>query len=289
MNRQVALGLGVVILLAVASFSAPLLTAWHCLAPPLEIDLDAQVQAPSWAHWMGTDEVGRDVLSRVLHGGRVSLAVALVATLVSLGLGVPAGTLAGSRGGVWDLVLTRLMEATTALPALPFILLVVAMAAGTGQRGNATMLLVAAAIGATRWASIARYVRGGIWKAGAEDHTAASIALGAGRFRIFFRHLLPGALTPALVSSAFGAGSAILAESALGFLGMGIQAPLPSWGRMVAAAAGTPQAWWLMVAPGGAIALVVLGFNVAAEGLRRSLKREEFRGQGPAGLRLPER
>jgi len=289
MNRPLAAGAIVVSLLALFCLGAPALTTWRVLASPLDVDLVAQLQPPSATHWMGTDNLGRDVLSRILHGGRWSLGVALVATAVALLLGVPAGALAGHRGGWWDLILTRLMEATSALPALPLILLIVSMAAGSGERGAATMVLVAAAIGATRWATIARYVRGGIWKAASEDYAVAAIALGSGRLRLLARHLLPGALTPALVSAAFGAGSAILAESGLSFLGMGIQPPLPSWGRMVAAATGSPGAWWLIAAPGGAIALVVLGFNLAAEGLRQRAARDRAADQELIGLRLPDR
>jgi peptide/nickel transport system permease protein len=288
-NRPLAAGLILVGLLSLCCLAAPFLTTWRILASPLDVELEAQLQPPSAAHWLGTDNLGRDVLARILHGGRWSLEVALVATGVALLLGLPAGLAAGRRGGWGDLILTRLMEATAALPALPLILLIVSMAAGSGERGAATMALVAAAIGATRWAAIARYVRGGIWKAAGQEYAVAAVALGSGRIRLFARHLLPGALSPALVSAAFGAGSAILAESGLSFLGMGIQPPAPSWGRMVAAATGSPQAWWLIAAPGGAIALVVLGFNLAAEGLREWAGRGRGSDQDLIGLRLPDR
>lgn len=290
MNRPLAAGLGIVASLGLVALAAPALTGSRLLLSPLAVNLDEQFQPPSDRHWLGTDDLGRDVLSRLVHGGRPSLTVALVATLVALVLGVPSGSLAGLRGGWWDLILTRLMEATSALPALPLLLVIASMTTGSGRGGGSgTIVLLAAAIGATRWATIARYVRGGVFRVRTEEYAVAAAALGASRLRLLSRHLLPGALTPALVSAAFGAGSAILAESALSFLGLGTQTPLPSWGRMVASAARAPGSWWLIAPPGAAIALVVLGFNLTAEGLRLRAGRGRDVNQGFAGFRLPER
>lgn len=269
MNRPLTAGLLVVGALAVAALLAPVATSWRVLDDPFHGDVAHRLVPPGGSHWMGTDQDGRDVLSRILHGARTSLLVALVATAFSLGIGVPAGALAGARGGLWDLVLTRLMEATTGLPALPILLLVVSLTLGeTSDDGKATLFLLAAAIGITRWAVIARYVRGGIFRVRVEEYATAAIALGASPPRLLFRHLLPAALTPAMVSAAFGAGSAVLMESAMSFLGWGTQPPNPSWGKMVATAAWEPSAWWLLVAPGAAIAVLVLGFNLLAEGIR---------------------
>jgi len=269
-NRSLIAGAALIGALCIVSLAAPALASAGIISPPLEIDLAIRLRPPSSAHWLGTDDLGRDVFSRLLHGARPSLAVALVATAVALALGVPAGALAGLRGGFWDLTLTRLMEATAALPSLPLILLIVSMTLGDagGGAGFPTLILLAAAIGVTRWATIARYVRGGIWKLQVEDYVVAARALGSSTARLIIRHLLPGALTPALVSAAFGAGSAVLTESALSFLGLGTQPPWPSWGKMVAEAAREPGAWWLLLAPGMAIASLVLGFNLAAEGFR---------------------
>jgi len=269
-NAPLRAGIALVAILAIAGAAAPLLTAAGILPSPVEIDLAARLGSPSLDHWLGTDDVGRDALSRILHGAAPAVTVATVATLVALLLGVPAGALAGLRGGIWDLTLTRLMEATAALPALPLLLLIFSMVLGGRRTGGAsTTILIAAAIGVTRWASIARYVRGGIWKARVEDYATAVVALGAGRGRLLARHLLPGAIAPALVSAAFGAGSAVLMESALSFLGLGTQPPAPSWGKMAADAANDPGAWWLLLAPGLAIATLVIGFNLIAEGIRR--------------------
>jgi peptide/nickel transport system permease protein len=269
-SRSIVLGFVLLGLLGGAGLAAPFLTAQKMLASPLQEDMSSRLQAPSAAHWLGTDELGRDVLSRLLHGAWLSLTVAIVATAVSLILGVPAGVLAGLRGGWYDLALTRLMEVTSALPALPLVLLVVSMTLGSEGGGGAFLgtTLLASTIGVTRWAVIARYVRGGIWKARAEDYAAAAVALGSSELRCAARHLLPGALAPAMVSAAFAAGSSVLIESALSFLGLGTQPPAPSWGHMVATAVNEPHAWWLLAAPGAAIALLVMAFNLIAEGMR---------------------
>ncbi len=276
-NRPLKSGLAIVGGLALAAMLAPGLTAAGLLASPTETSIERKFEAPGPGHWLGRDELGRDVLSRLLHGARISLAVAMVATTVALAAGLPLGALAGLRGGLWDTLLTRLMELTGSLPALPLVLLVVSMTMGGSSDGAwGTLLLLAAVIGGTRWAGIARHVRGGIWKTQVEDYVAASRTLGSGRGRILLRHLLPAAAGPALVAAAFGAGSAILLEASLSYLGLGAQPPLPSWGRMVASAALEPGAWWLLTAPGAAIALTVLGFNLMAEGIRI--------GNGPAGI-----
>lgn len=265
------LGAGLLLVggLAAMALAAPLLTSAGLLSHPNATTAGGKLLPPGSGHPLGTDELGRDVLSRIAHGARPSLTVALMATAVALLLGIPAGALAGLRGGAWDLVLTRLMELTASLPALPVILVVMSLTLhGDGTAGPGAIPLLAATIGVMRWAGIARYVRGGIWKSRVEDYVAGTLALGSGRWRLLGRHLLPAALTPALVSAAFGAGSAVLLESALRFLGLGTRAPDPSWGHMISRAALTPEAWWLLAFPGLAIALLVIGFNLLAEGLR---------------------
>jgi len=282
MNRTAALGLSLLAALTIASILAPLATSIEILDSPFSMDLKRRLLPPGAENLMGTDELGRDVLARILHGSRTSLLVAFVATGVALAIGVPAGALAGARGGLWDLILTRLMEATAGLPALPILLLVVSLTlGGESGEGAAALIVLAGAIGITRWAAIARYVRGGVWRAQVEEYATAALALGASRSRLLFRHLLPGALAPAMVSAAFGAGSAVLLESALSFLGLGTQAPSPSWGKMVAAAVAEPGAWWLLVAPGASIAVLVLGFNLLAEGIR-------LRDRAPDGWSRPD-
>jgi ABC-type dipeptide/oligopeptide/nickel transport system permease subunit len=290
MNRPLTAGMIMVAILAVMALAAPSLTRSNWIDSPITIHPEESLSPPSIRHWAGTDRLGRDVFSRLVHGGRTSLTVAMIATLMALLIGVPAGALAGFRGGWWDLGLTRLMEATAAFPGLVLLLLVVSMLPGDPERdGSARLLLLGGAIGVTRWATIARYVRGGVFKVRTEDYTAAAVALGSGRLRLLSRHLLPAALAPALISAAFGAGSAILTESALNFLGLGAREPLPSWGKMVATAAETPDAWWLVVAPGAAIAIVVLGFNLSAEGLRLKSGTGPGFDQASGGFRLPER
>lgn len=278
MNRATIAGLSILSALALLAALAPALAASGWIPPPDRIDLDMRLRPPGPGRWLGTDEYGRDELSRLLHGAMTSLTVAGVATLVALGVGVPAGALAGARGGIWDLLLTRLMEATAALPSLPLLLLITSLTLDRTRTRSGALVLLAAAIGVTRWATVARHVRGGVFRARVEDHAAAAIALGAGRVRLLARHLLPGALTPALVSAAFGAGSAVLLESALSFLGLGAPPPAPSWGKMVAESIRDSDAWWLLAGPGLTIALLVMGFNLLAEGVRQ-------RASDPAGGR----
>jgi peptide/nickel transport system permease protein len=268
-NRPLKAGLAIVGLLGLAALTAPALTSAGLVASPTATAIDRKFEAPGPGHWLGRDDLGRDVLSRLVHGARPSLTVAIVATLTALAVGVPFGSLAGLRGGPWDLLLTRLMELTASLPSLPLVLLVTSMTmGGEGGGGWGALLLLAVVIGLTRWAGIARHVRGGIQRTRVEDYVAVSLTLGSGTGRVLVRHLLPAAAGPALVAAAFGAGSAVLLEAALSYLGLGAQPPLPSWGRMVASAALEPGAWWLLTAPGAAIALLVLGLNLVAEGIR---------------------
>jgi peptide/nickel transport system permease protein len=276
MNKPLVAGAGILGIIVLLALAAPAASSFGLLQSPLAQDLIRSLEPPGMDHLFGTDKLGRDVLARLLHGSRNSLLIAFIAMAVALTLGVPAGTLAGFRGGLWDLILTRLMEATSGLPALPILLLVVSLTIGQeSSGGSANIALLAGAIGITKWAAIARYVRGGIWQAQEEEFAAAAAALGASRKRILFGHLLPGALGPAMVSAAFGAGSAVLMESALSFLGMGTQPPWPSWGGMVSAAFSDPEAWWLLLAPGAAIALLVIAFNLLAEGVESTLSRQQ--------------
>jgi len=287
-NRTLLAGVSILSLLALVAAAAPALSDREWIARPDALNTGTGLSAPSRAHWMGTDELGRDVLARIVHGGRPSLLVAFVATIVALGVGLPAGAIAGLRGSWGDLLLTRLMEVTTAVPALLVIMLLASMLSGDPARaGSMRLVPLAVAIGLTRWVTIARYVRGAVIQAQADDYSAAAEALGASRARVLFRHLVPGALAPALVAAAFGAGSAILLEAALSFFGLGTHEPLPSWGKMVASAAVWPRAWWLIVAPGAVIALVVMGCNLAAEGLRERAGRTG--DQARVGFRLPDR
>lgn len=211
--------------------------------------------------WLGTDTLGRDTLARLLWGGRVSLAVGLTALAVAMVLGISVGLLAGWRGGLVDGILMRLTDALLAFPALFLLLLVAAI-----FRPSLTALVLM--LGGLSWMGVARLVRGQVLSLKEREFVLAARGIGASPFRIAFVHLLPNTLTPLSQDAALRLGDLILAEASLSFLGFGVAPPLPSWGGMVAEGGevlGT--AWWLIVLPGFAIAAVVMGAALLADGL----------------------
>jgi len=227
-----------------------------------EIRLDERLRPPSAAHPFGTDDLGRDLLARVVLATPISLAIGLTAAAVSLAVGFTIGAIAGYAGGVTDLLLSRVIEVVLSFPVL-FLLL--ALAAFLPPSPAAVIL----AIGLTTWPGDARYARAEILKARDLDYTRAARAAGATTARILVRHLLPGALPPLLVSAAFGVAWAILAEAALSFLGVGLPAPAASWGGILSAApAYLEEGWWIALFPGLALFLTVSAYNLLAEGLR---------------------
>jgi peptide/nickel transport system permease protein len=226
------------------------------------IQLDVRLQAPSVAHPFGTDDLGRDLLARVVAATPISLAIGLVAATVSLGIGFAVGATAGYFGGVVDLVLSRLIEVMLCFPVL-FLLLALAAFLPPSP------VTVIVAIGLTTWAGDARYARTEILRIRELDYARAARAMGASTPRILMRHLLPNALPPLIVSAAFGVGWAILAEAALSFLGVGLPAPAVSWGGILSSAPNwIEEAWWIALFPGLALFLTVAAYNLLAEGLR---------------------
>lgn len=231
-------------------------------------DLDAILAAPSSEHWLGTDGLGRDVASRVLHGGRVSLTVGLAATAVALLLGLPLGAAAGYAGGAVDAAVSRVVEAALCIPVL-LLALALLTASPPALRHLSDTLLLAMMIGLASWAPVARYLRGEFLKLRQSDMALLARASGAGPLRVIVRHMLPSALAPVTVAAAFGVGSAILLEAALSFLGLGVRPPTPSWGGILTEARHhVERAWWLALFPGAALFLAVLGCNLLGEGLR---------------------
>ncbi len=263
-RRQPLAVAGVLLLAAfvVGGLAAP----WLAPANPAAIDLLHRLEGPSAAHWAGTDEVGRDTLSRLLFGARLSLAVSVTVVTISLALGLAIGGLAGYLGGWIDIALTTF--AMNTFLALPGILLAIAFAAFLGP--GFSNLVLALAIGG--WAGYARLVRAQVMSVRDREYVDAARALGASGLRIFFRHILPNIVQPILVQAAIGMAGVILAEATLSFLGLGIPAPAPSWGAMLNDARShlfdSPH---LVLFPALAMAGAVLGFNFLGDALRDEL------------------
>lgn len=229
---------------------------------PDQIDLASRLQAPSTVHWFGTDDLGRDVLSRMIHGSRVSLFVAGTATLCSSIIGIVLGALAGFYGRAVDWLVSRLIEIVLCFPFLFLLLAIVALAGPS----VGTIIL---ALAITSWTTEARLVRAEFLRIRELEYAAAARASGARDGRIIFRHLLPNAIAPVLVAVSFGVASAILIESALSFLGFGVPLPQASWGSIMSASDEyMAYAWWMAVFPGLAIFLTMLSCNVLGERLR---------------------
>jgi peptide/nickel transport system permease protein len=256
-------GLVLLIVISAAGLAAP----WVA-GDPARIDLDQVLAPPSQDHWLGTDGLGRDLASRVIHGTRVSLAVGLLSAFLALLAGIPLGAAAGYLGGAVDGVISRIIEAVLCFPAL--LLLLALLAAGPAWlRSLPDVVQLAAVISLSAWIPIARYLRGEFLRLTGSDLVTAARASGAGHFRIVLRHLLPAALAPVLVTAAFTVAGAITLEAAISFIGLGIQPPTPSWGGLLTEARHhVDQAWWLALFPGLALFLTVLACNLAGEGLR---------------------
>ncbi|MFL6246461.1 MAG: ABC transporter permease [Thermoanaerobaculia bacterium] len=232
---------------------------------PNTIDLASRLEPPGNGHPLGTDDLGRDVLSRMIHGARVSLAVGLLATLIAVVVGSFFGAIAGYYGGAADWIVSRTIEVVLCFPFIFLVLGIVAL-----FKPSMSTLMIA--LGLTSWTSEARYVRSEFLRIRELEFAQAARASGARDGRIIFRHLLPNALAPVIVSASFGVAAAILTESALSFLGLGVPLPTASWGSILSAAREhIDYAWWLVLFPGMAIFTTVAAFNVVGERLRETL------------------
>lgn len=232
--------------------------------PALQFDpVNGANLPPGPAHWLGTDALGRDLLSRVVSGARVSLAVAVIAVALSVSVGAAVGLVSGYLGGAADAALMRLVDGALAIPRLFLLLLVLAAA----ERLALPVLILL--IGTTGWFATARLVRGEVLRLREETYVRAAEALGAARRRVIFRHLLPNTLGPLLVAATLGVGDVILLEAGLSFLGLGVQPPTPSWGGMILDAKPVlVQAPWAGIFPGLAIVATVLAANLFGDALR---------------------
>jgi len=238
------------------------LAPWIAPYDPTDIDVSVILMPPSWQHWCGTDTLGRDVLSRMLYGARVSLAVGFVAVGISLVLGLILGAVAGFFGGRTDSILMRITDMVLCFPTFFLILAVIAFL-------EPSIWNIMIVIGLTSWMGVARLVRAEFLSLSRREFVLAAYSLGAGPVRLMWRYLLPNAMGPILVSAILGIAGAVLIESGLSFLGLGVQPPDASWGNILTDGKDNIQiAWWLSVYPGMAILTTVLGYNLLGEGLR---------------------
>jgi peptide/nickel transport system permease protein len=263
----VIIALAVLAALALAAVFAPVI-APHDPYQTLDI-VRLKDLPPSKAYPFGTDPLSRDVLSRVLYGGRVSLSVGFLAAVGSVLLGTIYGAIAGYAGGAVDDLLMRTVDALMAIPRVLLVLTIIALWGGTSP---AALIIFLAATG---WFQISRLVRADVKSAATREYVLAARALGASGTRVLFRHILPNALSPVIVSAAFSFGGAILLEAGLSFIGAGIQPPRPSWGNIMHDATGV-SLWWLSLFPGLAIVVTMLAINVLGDRLRDALDPREL-------------
>jgi len=250
--------LGVVVFFALLALLAPEIAPYD----PLATSWSAIRKAPSAAHWFGTDEIGRDVLSRIVWGTRASLLAGVVSVSISLAFGIPIGLLAGYAGGWVDALISRM---TDAMLACPFLILAIALAAFLGPSLTNAMI----AIGVSATPIFIRLTRAQVLQVKVEDYIEAARAVGNSPLRIMWRHILPNIVPPLIVQSTLAIAAAIIAEAALSFLGLGQQPPAPSWGSMLNTAKNyIDNAPWMAVWPGISIFLLVLSFNLLGDGLR---------------------
>jgi peptide/nickel transport system permease protein len=261
-NRLAVAGLVTVVVLYVVAILAPVLAPFD---PAAQGPLIERWTAPSSTHPLGTDHLSRDVLSRVLFGARISLAVGLVAVLISTTLGVFLGGLAGYAGGWLDGLVMRVVDVMVAFPRLVLLIAVVALF-------RPSLVLIMVVVGLTEWPTTARLVRSRVLSVRNMAFIQAARGLGYTHARILFRHAIPNALAPAIVAATLGVGHVIVLEAGLSFLGLGVRPPTPSWGSMVADGLRNPEtAWWVATYPGLAIVCAVVAFNAVGDGLRDAL------------------
>ncbi|MEW6214092.1 MAG: oligopeptide ABC transporter permease [Nitrospirota bacterium] len=260
-NRLSVIGAVTVLSLITISLLAPFIAPYD----PTAIDVRHTLSPPSKTHLLGTDELGRDLLSRIIWGSRVSLKVGFVAVGIAIMIGIVIGAIAGFYGGKVDAILMRFVDIMLAFPTFFLILAVIAIL----EPNIFTIMVV---IGITSWMDVARLVRAEFLTLKERDFVSAARVIGVSDIRLIFKHILPNALSPVFVAATFGVAGAILIESSLSFLGLGVQPPDPSWGNILTAGKDNIEvAWWLSLYPGLAILITVLSYNLVGEGLRDAL------------------
>jgi oligopeptide transport system permease protein len=264
-NRIAALGLGFVIMLALVALAAPLLVRVSFIQSYDRQDLAYGAHPPSARHWMGTDVLGRDLLSRVIHGSRISLAVGLCATVVSLTIGVLYGAISGYLGGKTDVVMMRIVDILYALPFTVFVILLMVIF-------GRNIILLFMAIGAVEWLTVARIVRGQVLSLRQQEFIEAAIALGLRKRAIVLRHLVPNVLGVTIVYATLTVPSVMLLEAVLSFLGFGVQPPMSSLGVLIEEGARNIEEFpWLIAFPGVVFSLTLFSLNFVGDGLRDAL------------------
>lgn len=264
-SRSALAGLIIISFFSALAILAPLLP----IADPVATSWSAIRKAPSAAHWLGTDDLGRDILSRMIWGARASLMAGVFSVLIAVGIGVPLGILAGYFGGWVDLVISRVTEA---LLALPFLIMAIALAAFLSPSLTNAMI----AIGLSAMPIFVRLTRGQVLAVKQEDYVEGARSVGLGHMDIMLRYILPNVTAPIIVQATLTVATAIIAEASLSFLGLGQQPPAASWGSMLNVAKNfLSQAPWMAMWPGAAIFLVVIGFNLLGDGLRDALDPRE--------------
>ena len=260
-NRLALTGGIIVLILFVIAVTAPLISPYN----PDDIDRTHILEPPGFHHLLGTDDLGRDVLSRMIYGSRISLAVGFVAIGIATLIGMILGALAGYYSGWFDRIIMRFIDIMLSIPTFFLILAVIAFI-------GPSIWNIMVVIGLTAWMGIARLVRAEFLSLKEREFVLAARAVGANDFRIIFRHMMINSMSPVFVSAVLGIAGAVLVESALSFLGIGVQPPTPSWGNILTLGKDNIEiAWWLSLYPGLAILITVLSYNLLGEGLRDAL------------------
>ncbi len=259
-NSMAMTGAAVILAWTIVAIAAPIIAPYDALAQKIE----DRLSEPSTAHWFGTDEVGRDVFSRVIYGAQVSLPVGLIVVVFAMVLGSLVGGLAGYNGGIVDLLVMRLVDITLAFPSIVLALAIAAALGPSLRNALIAMILV-------WWPEYARVMRGQVLSVKNEDYVLAARSIGVADHRIMLRHILPNSWTPLIVKASLDAGGAILTVAALSFIGLGAVPPTPEWGAMISLGRFRFYNWWLTTFPGLAVLTVVLGFNFLGDGLRDAL------------------
>jgi peptide/nickel transport system permease protein len=260
-NRALWIGSLIIAFLTLVAIFAPLLSPYD----PSVIDATNLLSAPSRQHFLGTDSLGRDLYSRLIFGARISLGIGLIAVGIATLIGLILGSIAGFYGGLTDSLIMRLVDIFLCFPSYFLILAVVAIT-------EPSIFNIMVIIGLTSWMGTARLVRAEILSLKEREFIQAARAIGCRNSRIIARHLIPNAIGPVFVNATLGIAGAILLESGLSFLGLGVQPPTPSWGNILIESKSTlGLAWWITVFPGVAILVTILGFNLVAEGLKKKI------------------